>query len=85
MLSRRWDMENNHTAFLVVWGTEDDIVNTPAQSEVFVNALKQAGFYVRTVIVPGASHFWMWDPLDEPASHTAFLAPRLLRFLRERL
>ena len=78
-------LENNHTAFLVVWGTEDDVVDTPSQSGVFVNALKQAGFYVRTVIVPGAPHFWMWDPIDEPASHTAFLVPRLLRFLRERL
>ena len=78
-------VENDHTAFLVVWGTEDDIVDAPSQSGVFVNALKQAGFYVRTVIVPGAPHFWMWDPIDEPASHTAFLAPRLLRFLQERL
>lgn len=78
-------LENNHTAFLVVWGTEDDIVNATSQSGVFVNALKQAGFYVRSVIVPGAPHFWMWDPIDENASHTAFLAPRLLRFLQERL
>jgi acetyl esterase/lipase len=78
-------LENNHTAFLVVWGTEDDIVDAPSQSGAFVTALKQAGFYVRTVIVPGAPHFWMHDPLDEPASHPAFLAPRLLRFLQERL
>ena len=77
--------DNNHTAFLVVWGTEDDLVDTPSQSGEFVTALKQAGFYVRTVIVPGAPHFWMPDPLDEPASYTAFLAPRLLRFLQERL
>ena len=78
-------LDNNQTAFLVVWGTEDDLVDTPSQSGVFVNALKQSGFYVRTVIVPGAPHFWMRDPIDEPASHTAFLAPRLLRFLQERL
>ena len=78
-------VDNKHTAFLVVWGTEDDIVNSTAQSGVFVNALKQAGFYVRTVIVPGAPHFWMWDPMDETDSHTDFLAPRLLRFLQERL
>ena len=48
-------------------------------------ALKQAGFFVRTVIVPGAPHFWMWDPIDEPTSYTGFLAPRLLRFLQNQL
>jgi len=50
-------IDKNHTAFLVVWGTEDDIVDPHSQSEVFVTALKQAGFFVRTVIVPGAPHF----------------------------
>lgn len=54
-------------------------------SEVFVTALKQAGFFVRTVIVPGAPHFWMWEPIDEPTSYTGFLAPRLLRFLQNQL
>ena len=78
-------VDNAHTAFLVVWGTEDDIVDPPSQSGAFVNALKQSGFYVRTVIVPGAPHFWMRDPIDEPNSHTAFLEPRLLRFLQEKL
>jgi hypothetical protein len=52
---------------------------------VFVTALKQAGFFVRTVIVPGAPHFWMWEPIDEPTSYTGFLAPRLLRFLQNQL
>jgi acetyl esterase/lipase len=78
-------IDNNQTAFLVVWGTEDDIVDPLSQSGVFVTALKQAGFFVRTVIVPGAPHFWMWDPIDEPTSYTGFLAPRLLRFLQNQL
>ena len=78
-------IERNQTAFLVVWGTEDDIVEAHTQSEAFVTALKQAGFFVRTVIVPGAPHFWMWDPLDEPTSFTGFVAPRLLRFLQQQL
>ena len=78
-------VDNNQTAFLVVWGTEDDIVDPRSQSEVFVRALKQAGFYVRTVIVPGAPHFWMSEPIDEPTSYTGFLAPRLLRFLQSQL
>jgi acetyl esterase/lipase len=78
-------IDNNQTAFLIVWGTEDDIIDPRSQSEVFVTALKQAGFFVRTVIVPGAPHFWMWDPIDEPTSYTGFLAPRLLRFLQNQL
>jgi dipeptidyl aminopeptidase/acylaminoacyl peptidase len=78
-------MDKNHTAFLVVWGTDDDIVEPHSQSEVFVMALKQAGFFVRTVIVPGAPHFWIREPLDEPTSYTGFVAPRLGRFLQARL
>jgi acetyl esterase/lipase len=78
-------IDNKHTAFLVVWGTEDDVVDPGSQSQRFVTALKQAGFYVRTVIVPGAPHYWMWDAIDEPTSYTAFLAPRLLRFLESQL
>jgi acetyl esterase/lipase len=78
-------INNNQTAFLVVWGTEDDIVDPRSQSEVFVTALKQAGFFIRTVVVPGAPHYWMWDPIDEPTSYTGFLAPRLLRFLQDQL
>jgi acetyl esterase/lipase len=78
-------IDKNHTALLVVWGTEDDIADPRSQSEVFVTALKQAGFFVRTVIVPGAPHFWVRDPIDEPTSYTGFLAPRLLRFLQNQL
>jgi hypothetical protein len=33
----------------------------------------------------GAPHYWLSDPIEEPDSHTGFLAPRLLRFLAERL
>jgi acetyl esterase/lipase len=78
-------IDKNGTAFLVVWGTDDDIVEPRSQSEVFVTALKQAGFFVRTVIVPGAPHFWMREPLDEPTSYTGVVAPRLVRFLQARL
>jgi acetyl esterase/lipase len=75
-------LANNKTAFFLVWGTEDDIVDVKTQSEAFLLALKQARFSVRTAIIQSAPHFWMWDPIDEPDSHCAFLAPRLLRFLR---
>jgi acetyl esterase/lipase len=75
---------NNVTAFLLAYGTHDDIVDT-RQSEAFLTALKQARFYVRTVIVQSAPHFWMADPVEEPNSFPGFLAPRLLRFLAQRL
>jgi acetyl esterase/lipase len=76
---------NNKVAVFLSWGTEDDLVDCATQSEAFLRALKQAGFFARTAVVPGAPHYWMSDPIDEPASFTGFLAPRLLRFLAERL
>jgi acetyl esterase/lipase len=76
--------KNNATSFLVVWGTRDDIVDRATQSEAFLLALKQAGYFVRPVPVEGAPHFWVWDPVDD-SSHNGFLAPRLLRFLEQRL
>jgi acetyl esterase/lipase len=74
---------NNGPVFLLAWGTHDDIVD-PAQSEAFLLALKQAGFFARPVIQQ-TSHFWIGDPLDEPGSHSAYFAARLLRFLNDRL
>jgi acetyl esterase/lipase len=76
---------NNKINVLLVTGTEDDIVPPKLHYEPFLLALKQAGFFVRNVVVPGAPHFWMNDPIDEPTSQTGFLAPRLMRFLAERL
>jgi acetyl esterase/lipase len=77
--------DNNATAFLLSYGTEDDIVDRTTQSEAFLTALKQAGFYARTVVMQGAGHFWMSDPIEEPGSITGYLAPRLLRFLAEKV
>lgn len=77
--------KNNGTAFLLAWGTEDDVVDHKEQSEAFLEALKQAGHYVRSVVVAGAPHFWIGDPIDEPGSHSGFFAQRLLRFLQARL
>ena len=77
--------DNNATAFLLSWGLEDDIVDRAGQSEAFLRLLKQARFFVRTVAIPGAGHFWMSDPIEEPGSFTAHLAPRLMRFLAEKL
>src|SRR5262249_34073007 len=38
--------DSNQTSFLLAWGTEDDIVDRQTQSEAFLLALKQAGFFV---------------------------------------
>ena len=74
-------IDKNGPRFLLVWGREDDIVDPASQSERFLGALKQAGFFVRTVVVPGAGHFWCSEPLDEPHGFAAYTAPKLLRFL----
>jgi acetyl esterase/lipase len=76
---------NNKTAVYLSWGTEDDVVDHRAQSLELLLALKQAGFNVRTCVMHGAPHYWLSDPIEEAMSHTGFLAPRLLRFLAERL
>jgi acetyl esterase/lipase len=77
--------KNNKTAFLALYGMEDEVVDPQAQSKTFVKALNQSGFFVRTVAVPGAGHYWMSDPLGEEGSYTGAVAPKLERFLREKL
>jgi acetyl esterase/lipase len=76
---------NNSIGVFLACGTEDDLVDRKANTDAFLLALKQAGFFVRTAILAGAGHYFMNDPIDEPGSHTGFLAPRLVRFLAEKL
>jgi acetyl esterase/lipase len=76
---------NNKIGVLLVTGTQDDLVDPAANTYAFQLALKQAGFFVRPCIVHGAPHYWMNDPIEEPTSYSGFLAPRLLRFLAEKL
>jgi len=76
---------NNHIGVLLATGTEDTLVDPKQQTYPFELALKQAGFFVRPCIVPGAPHYWMNDPIEEPGSLSGFLAPRLVRFLAEKL
>jgi acetyl esterase/lipase len=77
--------DNNKTAVYLIWGTEDDTVDYKTQSFEFLTELKQAEFQVRPCIVAGAGHYWLSDPIDEPGSQSGFVAPRLMRFLKERL
>ena len=76
---------NNQTAVLLACGLEDDLVDRKRNTDAFLRALKQAGFFTRTCYVPGAGHYWLSDPIDEPDSYPAVLAPRLIRFLAEKL
>ena len=76
---------NNGIGVLLSVGTEDDLVDRRAQTDAFLMRLKQANFFVRTCIVQGAPHYWLSDPIDEADSYSGFMAPRLVRFLKERL
>jgi acetyl esterase/lipase len=78
-------LANNKLAVMLVTGSADDLVDPKEQTDPFLLALKQAGFYVRPCIVTGAPHYWLNDPIDDPTGFTAFLAPRLMRFLAEKL
>jgi acetyl esterase/lipase len=72
--------------FLLIHGTNDDIVDPPTQSQAFLTALNSARIFVRHIVVPGAGHFWASDPFEnEPGSFGAQTAPRLLRFLQDSL
>jgi dipeptidyl aminopeptidase/acylaminoacyl peptidase len=74
-------VERNATRFLLVYGTNDDIVDSMTQSAAFLTALKQAQFIARAVVIPGAGHFWITDPI-EPGSFGAWAAPKVLLFLK---
>ena len=75
---------NNKIAVHLSVGTEDDLVDRRFHTDAFVMALKQAGFFVRTVVIPGAGHFFTTDPVDA-TSFGGFAGPRVLRFLKDAL
>ena len=54
------------------------------QSEPFLSALKQAGIQTRTAIIPGAGHFWIREPLDDPRSWVSAVSGQIVRFLEGR-
>ena len=77
-------VDKNSTRFQLIHGDHDDIVDLTTQSTAFLNALKQAGFFVRTVVIPGAGHFFVTDPVDE-TSFGGFAGPKVVRFLNDAL
>ena len=74
-------VDRNTTRFLLVHGTNDDIVDPATQSTAFLTALKQAQFVARTIVIPGAGHFWISEPLA-PGSYGAYAGPKVLQFLQ---
>lgn len=75
--------DHNRARFLLIHGTADDVVDPATQSQVFQNALNQAGIYVRRFVIPGAGHFWAADPFEgEIGGYGATAAPTILRFLQ---
>lgn len=74
--------ERTGTRFLLIYGQNDDIVDPPTQSQAFLTALKQAGFFARSILVPGSGHFWASEPVEESGSYGAQAAPQMLRFLQ---
>ena len=73
-----------NTSFLLVHGDEDDVVDR-GQTDEFHDALKLANIFSRKLIVPGGGHYFTQYPMEEPGSHSGWLAPRVLRFLNERM
>ncbi len=79
-------IDHNALRFLLIHGTDDDIVDPATQSGAFLTALTQAGFFVRRIVIPGAGHFWSSDPFEsEPHSYSAMAIPRMMRFLKTSL
>src|SRR5580692_5458470 len=74
-------IDRNALRFLLIHGTEDDIVDPQSQSGAFLTALTQSGFFVRRIILPGAGHFWSAEPFEsEPHGYAATAIPRMMRF-----
>jgi len=76
--------DKNSTRFLLIRGDQDDIVDPATQSTAFLMALKQAGFFARTIVIPGAGHVFVTDPVND-TSFGGFAGPRVLRFLKDTL
>ena len=77
-------VDRNSTRFLLIHGDHDDIVDPATQSAEFLLALKQAGFFARTVVIPGAGHFFITEPVDD-TSFGGFAGPKVVRFLKDAL
>jgi acetyl esterase/lipase len=77
--------------FFLIWGDRDERVDATSQSVRFASALKHAGFKTQTLILKNATHYWMSEALltakekSKTPNETAYLAPHLLKFLKQHL
>jgi len=79
-------VDHNQIHFLLIHGTDDNIVDPATQSGAFLSALSQAGIFVRQIVIPGAGHSWARDPFEsEPRSYAAQAIPQMIRFLESSL
>jgi acetyl esterase/lipase len=79
-------VDHNQIHFLLIHGTDDNIVDAATQSGAFLTALNQAGIFVRRIVVPGAGHSWAREPFEsEPHSYAAQAIPHMMRFLESSL
>lgn len=79
------DSKRRRIAFMIVYGTEDKVVDPQTQSQDFAAAMLMAGSFVRPLAVTGAGHYWITESPETPGTWSSFLAPRLLDFLRDAL
>ncbi len=76
---------SNEPAFLIVYGTSDEVVDATQQSQAFEAALRRARFLARRIEIPSVGHSWVSDPFNDPESPNAYVGPRLKRFLDKAL
>lgn len=74
-------VDKNKPAFLVIYGTSDEVVDAGGQSQAFQAALRQAQFFAHKIEIPSVGHYWVSDPFSDPQSPNRYVGPRLLRFL----
>ena len=74
-------VDRNKPAFLVIYGTSDEVADAAQQSQAFLAALRQAQFFARKIEIPSVGHYWLPDPFREPESPNVYVGARLLRFL----
>jgi acetyl esterase/lipase len=74
-------VDKNKPAFLLIYGTSDEVADAAQQTQSFETALRQAQFFTRQIEIPSVGHHWVSDPFNDPQSPNAYVGPRLLRFL----
>jgi hypothetical protein len=76
-----YESVKNLSVFLP-YGVVDDLVPPDLQTVPFLRALRSARNLALSCPVPNAGHLWFHiEPIEDQTGASAFLAPKLLRFL----